>query len=128
VNYRAGVTLDVPIFNQRGAMVDRELIAAGAARERAGAERRRQAAALLAAYRTFLAVSDRVTTLRTGVVPAAEAAAQKMEEAHVDGYSPLFAVLDAERARIDAKVSLLEARAARANAWIDVLRATGGAS
>jgi outer membrane protein TolC len=127
VNYRAGLTLDVPLFNQRGAMIDRERIAADAARTRADAERTRQATALLVAYRTFVAASARVNTLEGGVVPAAETAAQRMEEAHLAGYAPLFAVLDAQKARIDAKVSLLEARSSRANAWIDVLHATGGA-
>jgi outer membrane protein TolC len=128
VNYRGGLTLDVPIFNQRGAMIDRERIAADAARTRAGAEHTRQMSALFAAYRTFLAVSARAKTLGEAVVPAAEAAATRTEEAHVLGYAPLFAVLEAEKARIDAKLTLLEARAARANAWVDVLHATGGAS
>jgi cobalt-zinc-cadmium efflux system outer membrane protein len=128
VNYRAGLTLDVPLFNQRGPMIDRERAAADAARTRASAEHTRQLSALVAAYRTFLAVSARVKALDEAVVPAAEAAAARTEEAHTLGYAPLFAVLDAEKARIDAKITLLEARAARANAWVDVQHATGGPS
>jgi outer membrane protein TolC len=34
-------------------------------------------------------------------------------------------VLDAERARIDAELTLIESQGARANAWIDVERALG---
>jgi outer membrane protein TolC len=124
-NYRAQLGIDVPLFNQRGAYIEREEKAATVARARADAERRRLTADLVSAYRTFEAVSARRKALEEGVLPAAEAAANATEESYALGHAPLVAVLDAERARIDAHVSLLEAKAARANAWVDVMQAAG---
>ena len=124
-NYRGQIGLEVPLVNQRGAYVNRELKAAAAARARGRAEKNRVAADLSAAYRRFAAISARTTALATGVVPSAEAAANATEEAYALGRSALVAVLDAERARIDARLGLLEARAARASAWVDVQYAVG---
>jgi cobalt-zinc-cadmium efflux system outer membrane protein len=124
-NYRGQIGLEVPLVNQRGAYVDRERKAAAVARSRGRAERNRVAADLDAAYQRFVAVSARTTALATGVVPGAEAAANATEEAYAMGRSALVAVLDAERARIDARLGLLEARAARASAWVDVEFAVG---
>ncbi|HEX4341604.1 MAG TPA: TolC family protein [Polyangiaceae bacterium] len=124
-NYRAQLGIEVPVFNQRGPYVEHELAAARAARFRANAERIRLSAALAVAYRQFVAVSTRRDALASGVVPAAESAAQATEAAYTLGRLPLVAVLDAERARIDARLSLLEAEASRANAWVDVQYALG---
>jgi outer membrane protein TolC len=124
-NYRAQLGIEVPLFNQRGAFIERERRNADAARARTAAERTRRAADLVAAYRTFEAISSRTKALSDGVVPAADAAAVATEESYTLGHAPLVAVLDAEKARIDAKLALLEARAARAEAWIEVERAIG---
>jgi outer membrane protein TolC len=75
-----------------------------------------------------MAISARMTALETGVVPSAEKAARATEEAYTMGRSALVAVLDAERARVDAGLGLLEARAGRAEAWIDVELALGAKS
>jgi outer membrane protein TolC len=125
-NYRAQLAVEVPIINRRGAQVEREHALASAARARSGAERARLVAALESAYHTFNASSARATALATGVVPAAEAAATATEEAYTLGRAPLVALLDAARARIDARLALLDAQAARANAWIEVEHAVGG--
>jgi outer membrane protein TolC len=125
VNYRGQLTVEVPLFNQRGPLIDREEAAAAVARARADAERTRGTSDLALAYRTFEAVSDRTKALETGVVPAALRAADATEESYKLGHSPLVAVLDAERASIDAQIALLEARATRASAWIDVEHAVG---
>jgi cobalt-zinc-cadmium efflux system outer membrane protein len=124
-NYRAQLGIEVPLFNQRGAYVEREQMGAAVARARADAQRRRLTADLVSAYRTFEAVSARRKALEEGVLPAAEAAANATEESYALGHAPLVTVLDAERARIDARISLIEARAARASAWIDVMQAAG---
>ena len=47
------------------------------------------------------------------------------EEAYALRLTPLIAVLDAQRALVDARVSALEAQAARANAWTDLEHALG---
>ncbi|MEO8903114.1 MAG: TolC family protein [Polyangiaceae bacterium] len=124
-NYRAQLGVEMPIFNQRGPLVEREQRRATVARSRASAEQVRLSAALIVAYRTFGALSQQARTLADGVVPAAVAAARATEESYTLGRAPLVAVLDAERARIDAQLSLIESQAALANAWIDVELALG---
>jgi outer membrane protein, heavy metal efflux system len=125
VNYRGGLSFEVPILNQRGPYIDRERALASVARTREAAERVRLMAALTTAYRVFEAWSASARTLGEGVVPAADAAADATEESYALGRAPLFAVLDAEKAGIDARLSLLDARTQQADAWIEVERAVG---
>ncbi len=124
-NYRAQLGFDFPIFNYRGSYVDREENAAAAARSREAAERIALLAALTASYARFAAIGRRADVLATGVVPAAEAAARATEDAYGLGRASLVAVLDAEKARLDARVSLEQARAERADAWVEVEHAAG---
>lgn len=124
-NYRAQLAIEVPFVNQRGAYVDRERANAAAARARSTAERARLVAALEAAYRMFAAATARAKAIGDGVVPAAEAAAVAAEASYAAGRAPLVVLLDAERLRVDARTSLIDAQAARANAWIEVERAVG---
>ncbi len=124
-SYRAQLAMEVPLFHQRGPYIEREVTSANVARTRSAAERTRVAADLVAAYRSFQAITARKVALEEGVVPAADAAAAATEESYALGHAALVAVLDATRARIDARLSLIEARAARALSWIDVERAAG---
>jgi outer membrane protein TolC len=124
-NYRAQLGLEVPLFNQRGPNVEREERAAATALLRTTYESSTLRANLVVAYRTFQAFTDRATALLSSVLPAAEAAARATQESYSLGRASLEAVLDAERTRIDAQLLLLEARAMRAQAWIDVERALG---
>jgi cobalt-zinc-cadmium efflux system outer membrane protein len=125
VNYRAQLTLDVPLFNQRGGHVDREKALREVALARANAERIQGAAELTASYWTFEAATARQRTIAASLLPAAETAAKATEDAYLLGRAQLLAVLDANRALIDARVTMLEARAARATAWADVEHAVG---
>jgi outer membrane protein TolC len=124
-NLRAQLGLEVPLFNQRGPFIEREERRASAARSQARAEQIRLMTALIVALRTFGALTQQAQTLTDGVVPAAVAAARATEESYSLGRAPLVAVLDAERARIDAELTLIESQGARANAWIDVEHALG---
>ncbi|HEY3665180.1 MAG TPA: TolC family protein [Polyangiaceae bacterium] len=124
-NYRAQLGFEVPLLNQRGPLIEREERKAVAARTLLDAERMRSGSELIVAYRTLGALTQQAQTLASGVVPAAVQAAQATEESYTLGRAPLVAVLDAERARIDAELSLIESQGARANAWIDVERALG---
>jgi outer membrane protein TolC len=126
VNYRGAIGIDLPILNQRGPYIEREQAAAEVARTRELAEHVRLAAALTSAYRTYEAWTASARALADGVVPAANAAAVAAEESYAMGRAPLVAVLEAEKARIEASLSLLDARAQQADAWIDVERAVGG--
>ena len=125
VNYRAQLTFDVPLFNQRGAYIEREMAQGDVARARVRAARVQGAAELTAAYRTFEAATAQQRTLADSVVPASRAAAKGTEEAYTFGRAPLLAVLDAERTLVDTGVSALRAQAARATAWADVEHALG---
>ena len=124
-NYRAQLGFEVPLLNQRGPLIEREERKAVAARSQFQAERIRLSSELIVAYRTFGALTQQAQTLALGVLPAAAAAARATEESYALGRAPLVSVLDAERARIDAELTLIESQGARANAWIDVERALG---
>ena len=124
-NFRAALTFDLPIFNHRGSYVERENLLAAAAHARADAERARASSEVVAAYKRFEAATSRAATLKTSVVPASEAAATAIEDAYKLGRATLVMVLDAERARIDTRLALQQARAEQADAWIDVERAAG---
>ncbi len=125
VNYRAQLTLEVPLFNQRGAYIDRENATRDVARARAQAARVQGATELAAAYHTFDAATARQHTLTEAVLPAAQAAAKATEEAYTLGRAQLLAVLDAERTLVDTRLTVLDAQAARANAWADIEHALG---
>ena len=124
-NYRGQLGLEVPLFSQRAWLIERETRSANVARLRARGEATTRLSDLSVAYETFVALTHRLKALEDGVVPAAEAAAKATEESYTLGRATLVAVLDSERARIDARLSLLETKAARANGWIDIERATG---
>jgi outer membrane protein TolC len=124
-NYRAQLSVEVPLFNQRSAQIDRERALGGVARARVEAARALAAAELTAAYGTFEAATARQRTLADAVIPAARAAAKATEEAYALGRAPLVAVLDAERALVDTRVSAFQAQAARTSAWADVEHALG---
>jgi outer membrane protein TolC len=125
VNYRGGIGLEVPILNQRGPYIERERASAAAARTREEAEQVRLSSALTSAVRTFEAWTASARALSDGVVPAANAAAAAAEESYTLGRAPLVAVLDAEKARIEANLALLDARAQQADAWIEVEHVLG---
>ena len=124
-NYHGQIGIEVPLFNQRGPLIEREVRAAAVARLRSKSEAIARVSDLTVSYETFVALTHRLKALEEGVVPAAEAAAQATEESYRLGRATLVTVLDSERARIDARLTFLDTKAARANAWIDVGRAVG---
>jgi outer membrane protein, heavy metal efflux system len=124
-NYRVQLAVEMPLLNQRGSYVEREHRAATAARTRAEAERINRSADLTVAYRTFQAITERRDTLAASVLPAAEAASKSTRESYQLGRATLEALLDTERTRIETKLGLLEADAARADAYIELERALG---
>jgi outer membrane protein, heavy metal efflux system len=125
INYRGALSVEVPILNQRGPYIQRELASASEARTREAAERARLTSGLTTAYRTFEAWTASAGALGESVVPAADAAAAATEESYALGRATLVAILDAEKARIEARLSWLEARARQADAWIEVEHALG---
>jgi cobalt-zinc-cadmium efflux system outer membrane protein len=124
-NYRAQLAFDLPIFNRRGAYIERERAVGDEARARLEAARLATAAELTTAYRLYESAMERQRALVGAVVPASEAAARATEEAYSLGRAPLLAVLDAQRALVEVRLSALEAAAACASAWADVEHAMG---
>jgi cobalt-zinc-cadmium efflux system outer membrane protein len=125
VNYRAQLSLEVPVWNFRGPYVDRELRLGDVARARLQAAHVQGTAELSAAYHAFEAATEVSRSLQGSVLPAALGAAGATEEAYGLGRAQLLAVLDAERALIEARVNAIEAQAAQAAAWVDVEHALG---
>jgi outer membrane protein TolC len=68
-NYHAQLGIEVPLFNQRGPLILRELSTATVARLRATSEAAMRAADLMVAYETFVALTRRMKVLEEGVVP-----------------------------------------------------------
>jgi cobalt-zinc-cadmium efflux system outer membrane protein len=119
-NYIIQLGLDLPLFNQRGYMIERERWKIESARFRLGAERRVKSSALLIAYRNFAAQARRAQTLFEGVLPAVHAAAQAAQESYGLGRTPLVSVLEARQASINAELDLVATEAARAQSWVEV--------
>jgi cobalt-zinc-cadmium efflux system outer membrane protein len=124
-NYRAQLGVEVPLFNQRGPLIEREQRRAAAAQAQAHLERIQTLSALIVAYRNYAGLTRQRHALADSVLPAAEAAAQASEESYVLGRAPLVSVLEAARTRIETELQLLDAMTAQANAWIDLEHALG---
>ena len=124
-NYRGQLSIEMPLFNQRGGQIERERSLAALARSRGDVAAAQLVSELSSAYRLFEAMSARSKSLEMGVIPAANAAAKATEESYTLGRAQLFAVLDAARLQIEANVSLREAQAARAMAWAEIERVAG---
>jgi len=124
-NYRAMLSVDVPILDARGAFADREMARAGVASARAHTVRADAVAELTASYRRYQAARSLHRSLTRAVVPAAAKAASAAEEAYAVGRVALVDVLDAEKALIDSRVEASRARAAESEAWADVVHALG---
>jgi outer membrane protein TolC len=119
-NYIAQLGVEIPLFNRRGAMIERARWKTEGARYRFGAERKAKSSALLVAYRHFAAQARRRQTLLNGVLPAVRAAAQAAAESYGFGRTPLVSVLEARQASINAELDLVATEAAAAQAWIEV--------
>ncbi len=126
-DYRAGLTLELPLFGH------------GAARQRAAEASRRAAVAerahtidaldgaLVAAYRRYQQTSTLARDLDADVVPAQREAAALAREAYREGQGGLAAVLEADRTLAEAEAEAIAARAEAAIARADVEWAAGGA-
>ena len=127
VNYRAQLAIEVPLFNQRGAYIEREQAQGDVARARVrGRPRAGGAAELTAAYRTFEAATARQRTLADGVVPAAQRRGARPPRRRTRSAARSSSPCSTPSgALVDARVTALEAQAARANAWADVEHALG---
>jgi outer membrane protein TolC len=124
-NYRGQIGFELPVLSLRGPYIEREHALARAARMRAASALARGESDLATAYYTFLGAGARVKTLRESVLTAAESAARATEESYTLGRAQLVTVLDAVRALLETRITLAEAAATRAAAWIEIERILG---
>jgi cobalt-zinc-cadmium efflux system outer membrane protein len=117
--------LPLPIFDRnQGAIA-----AARAERDRADAERQAARTAvhseLLQAYEQLRAAYEQAVALRERMVPAAEAARRRTDEAYRAGAVRALDVLDAQRTAFELRDQAVEALAAYHVALVDVERLSG---
>ncbi|MBM4382888.1 MAG: TolC family protein [Deltaproteobacteria bacterium] len=107
----AGVSLPLPLWDRRrGAIAEAAQRAAKGAAE-ARAERVRAATEIATARVGLAAAAEEAELLRTRVIPGAERAVAALRDGYQRGRFALVEVLEAERARLDARTQHLNALA-----------------
>ncbi len=124
-DFRAGVSLDLPLFSGLGDATHAAELRAQAAEAEAAAKRQAQIAVVVAAWRRCEAATTQAQALETQVLPASREAARLARRAYEEGSTSLLAVLEAERALADSEASLVEARAEAALSGIELKQAAG---
>lgn len=122
-----GVTIDLPLFTRAG---DKERVAEqleAAERARLAATTAELDAKLVAAYRTWQAVADKLQALERDVVPAQERAAALSATAYREGARDLAFALQAERDLAAVRAERNAARADAAAAFANLQMAVGDA-
>ena len=125
-DYRAGITLELPLLGHGGAAQR-----AAEARRRAALAGREAALAtidgqIVAAYRRYQAARRRARTLAGEVLPAEREAADLARAAYREGQGGLVAVIEADRALAQADGELIDAEADAASALAELVWAAGG--
>ena len=121
----AGISLEAPVLSLRRGAIARAQAEQRLAETTAELEQRRLAAALADALGRASGAGTRARTLANSVLPALEQAWRMYEEGYRDGRVDLLRLLDAQRARLDTRIAVVEAEAAWARALADVERAAG---
>jgi cobalt-zinc-cadmium efflux system outer membrane protein len=120
-----GLSLDLPVLDQRGGAIDRAEAQRRLAELGLAADERRLRGELIDAHARSLAAADRLRALRSEVVPALEQARKMTEEGFRSGRLDLIHLLDTQRAFIEARLAEVEAEATFSRAAADVERALG---
>jgi outer membrane protein TolC len=122
---RGIATIDLPIFDKP--RVERAQAMSRVAQASANAEDTRLRANAIAARADYVAAQHRCEALSEHVVPAARVAADRAEQAYVDGELDLMAAQMALQARFDVERTQLTCEANRGRAWAQLEHALGGA-
>jgi cobalt-zinc-cadmium efflux system outer membrane protein len=120
-----GVSLDLPLLNQRGGEVGRARAEGAIARAQSTWDERRLGSELADAYERAEGGDAKLRALRASILPAISEAAKMTEEAYADGRVDLTRVLEAERALLDARVNEVTTVAQRGRALADLEHAAG---
>lgn len=121
-----GLAFDLPIFNMRGALIDRAHAREVTARADADAAEAQLRAQARAAWEVFRAERERAEIHTREVVPAADEAADLAQEAYRAGRLDLTGLLAAEQRRLLAHQRADQAVADRARALAALRRSMGG--
>jgi cobalt-zinc-cadmium efflux system outer membrane protein len=121
----AGISLEAPVLSLRRGAIARARAEQRLAQSTADLEQLRLAAALADALGRASGAGARARALANSVLPALEQAWRMYEEGYRDGRVDLLRLLDAQRARLDTRIAVVEAQAAWARALADVERAAG---
>ncbi len=120
-----GIALPLPLFNRNQGRIE----AARHERDRIREERRSAHTALQAelavAYAAFDSSHERARTLREKIVPTMERAFEVAHEGYRQGKFSYLDMLDAQRAVLDARASLIDAIETRYTTRADIERLTG---
>lgn len=121
-----GLTFELPIFNQRGPLIERARARELTARADADATEAQLRAQTRAAWALFQAERSRAEIHTREVVPAADEAADLAQEAYRAGRLDLTGLLAAEQRRLLAHQRADQAVADRARALAALRRSMGG--
>ena len=121
----AGISLEAPVLSLRRGAIARAQAEQRLAQATAELEQRRLSASLVDALGRASGAGERARTLANSVLPALEEAWRMYEEGYRDGRIDLLRLLDAQRARLDTRIAVVEAEAAWQRALADVERASG---
>ena len=120
-----GISLEAPVLSLRGGAIARARAEQRLAQTTAELEQRRLAAALVDALGRATGAGARSRTLVNSVLPALEEVWRMNEEGYRDGRVDLLRLLDAQRARLETRIAVVDAEAAWERALADVERAAG---
>ncbi len=122
---QAGVAFDLPLFNRRGASIQRARSLQHIAEMNAELDARRMRSAIADAAARSRGAAVQLESLSTSVVPALLEARSLTVEAFQLGTLDVLRVLDAQRAISDARIAEVTARSTWARAVADLERAAG---
>lgn len=119
---RFGVSVTVPLWDQRKGPVDAAEAALSQARLSLDSAQHVVRQQLAVAYKAYEIAQDQVIALEGGLVSEAQAAVRVAEAAYRSGEGGLMDVLDAQRVYRSARADLISSRFDLAIAWVEIRR------
>jgi cobalt-zinc-cadmium efflux system outer membrane protein len=120
-----GVSFEAPVLSLRAGAIARARAEQALAEATLALGRRRLAAELADGLERAKGAGARARALAADVLPALEEVRRMTEEGYRDGRVDLLRLLDAQRARLESRIALVDAQATWERALADVERAAG---
>ena len=120
-----GVSFEAPVLSLRGGAIARARAEQAFAEATLALGRRRLAAELADGIQRAKGAGARARALTADVLPALEEVRRMTEEGYRDGRVDLLRLLEAQRARLESQIALVDAEATWERALADVERAAG---